>query len=168
MYSIYLELGIYDVGHWVFLSWPIKQKKRPGKTQHKECPFLPFFVIWIVMDMGGRLSWEENLCRYYIGGFSSTSASEGLSHCLSLTARGLSENLQRWFLARWILCPPAVVLFVCLFLSYPYPPCPDNINNADTLCNFYWKLSGDLTKGKYSCRGKMVFIYLRVFLEKEL
>lgn len=39
---------------------------------------------------------------------------------------------------------------VCLFLSYPYAPCPDSINNADTLRNFHWKLSGDLTKGKYS------------------
>lgn len=63
-------------------------------------------------------------------------------------------------------CSSCYVLVDWLFLSYSDASHAENVNNADTLCNFYWKLSGDLTKGSYSQRGKIVFIYLTIFLEK--
>lgn len=63
-------------------------------------------------------------------------------------------------------CSSCYVLVDWLFLSYSDASHAENVNNADTVCNFYWKLSGDLTKGSYSQRGKIVFIYLTIFLEK--
>lgn len=63
-------------------------------------------------------------------------------------------------------CSSCCVFVGWLFVSYSDAPHAENTNNADTLCNFYWKLSGDLTKGKYSRIGKIVFIYLAIFLEK--
>ena len=63
-------------------------------------------------------------------------------------------------------CSSYCVLVGWLFVSYSDAPHAEDTNNADTLCNFYWKLSGDLTKGKYSRRGKIVLIYLAIFLEK--
>ena len=63
-------------------------------------------------------------------------------------------------------CSSCCVLVGWLFVSYSDAPHAEDTNNADTLCNFYWKLSGDLTKGKFSRRGKIVLIYLAIFLEK--
>ena len=102
---------MYDVECWVLFLWSIKQKS-PGKTQYEEFP-LPAPLCYRNCNGYRRQTQlrRKPMLLLNLGFFFYVSIRRAVT-LLSLMERGLSENLEREFLARWILRAPAIVFWL--------------------------------------------------------